>query len=637
MQSKPSVAERPASKLQDKCGRSVHNETRLGTEAVCRESCKFTAMAGMTGTASPLALRPHHHRASSAPLQHSLTKVPHHQRRVLLVSSVIMEKEGRTKAGGTSGSVTKVELHKPAGGGSWAASFCDSVERAVVWAFDAGLNEKPAYLLSGSYAPVDEMAPVADLPISGSIPECMNGEFVRVGPNPRFKPVSGYHWFDGDGMIHGVNIKDGKATYVARFVRTARLQQEESYGAAKFMKMGQLKGLRGLFYLAVEKLRMSLGVLDDSYGIFSGNTNLVYHNNRLLVLHETDKPYAMKVLEDGDLQTLGLENYEQRLQHPFTAHPKLDSTTGEMFLFAYQEKAPYLIYRVVSKDGVIGEPVPITIPHCVMMHDFAITENYALFMDLPLLLNPTGMPKGEFIFKFDSSKECRFGILPRYATNESQIRWFKIPTCFIFHNANAWEEGDDVVLTTCRMPGIDLDLELEYKKEKAWSVNSKLYEFRLNVKTGEVKQRQLSDLSTDFPRINEEYTGRKAQYVYCGVFDEMNRVIGVAKYDLDKEPSPAGRELEVAGNIVGVFRHGPGRSGSEAIFVPAKPGVDGPEDAGYLIQFVSDESTGKSEVVIIDARTMSPEPVTSVRLPRRVPYGFHALFVSQEQLKQQQA
>jgi carotenoid cleavage dioxygenase-like enzyme len=114
----------------------------------------------------------------------------------------------------------------------------------------------------------------------------------------------------------------------------------------------------------------------------------------------------------------------------------------------------------------------------------------------------------------------------------------------------------------------------------------------MNVKTGEVKQRQLSDLSTDFPRINEEYTGRKAQYVYCGVFDEMNRVIGVAKYDLDKEPSPAARELEVAGNIVGVFRHGPGRSGSEAIFVPAKPGMDGPEDAGYLIQFVYDESTG---------------------------------------------
>ena len=129
-------------------------------------------MAGMTGTASHLALRPHH-RVSSAPLQQSLTKVPHHKRRVLLVSSVIMENEGRTKAGdvvGTSGSVTKVELRKPAGGGSWAASFCDSVERAVVWAFDAGLNEKPAYLLSGSYAPVDEMAPVADLPITGSIP-----------------------------------------------------------------------------------------------------------------------------------------------------------------------------------------------------------------------------------------------------------------------------------------------------------------------------------------------------------------------------------------------------------------------------------------------------------------------------------
>ncbi|KAG0604369.1 hypothetical protein M758_10G166800 [Ceratodon purpureus] len=557
--------------------------------------------------------------------------------RAVEVAAVLMEREGRVASeGGRSGGVTKVEFRKPTGG-SWAASLCDSVERAVVWAFDAGLSDERAYLLSGNYAPVDEMAPVADLPVVGSIPDCMNGEFVRVGPNPRFKPVSGYHWFDGDGMIHAVNITNGKATYVARFVRTARLQQEEYYGAAKFMKIGQLKGLRGLFYLAVEKLRLSLGVLDDSNGLFTGNTNLVYHNKRLLLLHETDKPYAMKVLEDGDLQTLGLENYEQRLQHPFTAHPKIDSTTGEMFIFAYQEKAPHLIYRVVSKDGVIGEPVPITIPQCVMMHDFAITENYALFMDLPLLLNPTGMPKDEFIFKFDPSKECRFGILPRYATNESQIRWFTIPTCFIFHNANAWEEGDEVVLTTCRMPGIELDLEPEYKKEKAWSVNSKLYEFRMNLKTGEAKQRQLSDLSTDFPRVNEEYTGRKTKYVYCGVFDEMNRVIGVAKYDLEKEPSPSSRELEIGGNIVGVFKHGPGRSGSEAVFVPTKPGMDGPEDDGYLIQFVYDENTGKSEVVIINAKTMSPEPTASVSLPRRVPYGFHALFVSQEQLKLQQA
>ncbi|XP_024359542.1 carotenoid 9,10(9',10')-cleavage dioxygenase isoform X2 [Physcomitrium patens] len=517
----------------------------------------------------------------------------------------------------------KVEFRRPKVG-SWAASVCDFVERAVVWAFDAGLSDKKAYLLFDNYAPVEELGPVGDLPIIGTIPECLNGEFVRVGPNPRLKPISGYHWFDGDGMMHGLNIKDGKATYVARFVKTSRLQQEEYYGAAKFLKIGQLKGLRGLFYIAVEKLRLSLGVLDESNGLYGGNTAFVYHNNRLLALHEIDKPYAIRVLDDGDLQTMGLQDYEQRLGHSFTAHPKIDSTTGELFMFAYQEKVPYLIYRVISKNGTLREPVPITIPECVMMHDFAITENYALFMDLPLRFNPTGLPKGEFIFKFDPSKESRFGILPRYATDESQIRW-----------SNAWEEGDEVVLITCRMPGIELDLELEFKKEKAWSVFSKLFEFRMNLKTGEVKQRQLSSLSTDFPRINEEYTGRKTRFVYCGVFDELNRVIGVVKYDLDEEPCLTTGDLQKGGNVAGVFSLGPGRSGSEAIFVPLKRGMEGPEDDGYLILFVYDENKGTSEAVIIDAKTMAADPVATVKLPRRVPYGFHAHFVSQEQLMQQ--
>lgn len=114
----------------------------------------------------------------------------------------------------------------------------------------------------------------------------------------------------------------------------------------------------------------------------------------------------------------------------------------------------------------------------------------------------------------------------------------------------------------------------------------------MNLKTGEVKQRQLSSLSTDFPRINEEYTGRKTRFVYCGVFDELNRVIGVVKYDLDEEPCLTTGDLQKGGNVAGVFSLGPGRSGSEAIFVPLKRGMEGPEDDGYLILFVYDENKG---------------------------------------------
>ncbi|KAJ4829993.1 Dixin [Turnera subulata] len=411
---------------------------------------------------------------------------------------------------------------------------------------------QPLHYLTGNFAPVDESPPVKDLPVKGHLPECLNGEFVRVGPNPKFAPVAGYHWFDGDGMIHGMRIKDGKATYVRRYVRTSRLKQEEYFGGAKFMKVGDLKGLFGLLMVNMHLLRTKLKVLDVSYGNGTGNTNLIYHHGKLLALQEADKPYVVKVLEDGDLQTIGLLDYDKRLKHSFTAHPKVDPFTGEMFTFGYSHEPPYVTYRVISKDGFMHDPVPITVSGPIMMHDFAITENYAVFMDLPLYFRPKEMVKEKkFIFTFDGTKKARFGVLPRYAKDELLIRWFELPNCFIFHNANAWEEGDEIVLITCRLQNPDLDMINGTVKKQLECFTNELYKMRFNMKTGVATQKKLSESAVDFPRVNESYTSRK------------------------------------------------------------------------------------SSVNVIDAKTMSADPVAVVELPHRVPYGFHAFFVTEEQLQEQ--
>ncbi|KAF5947094.1 hypothetical protein HYC85_017322 [Camellia sinensis] len=152
--------------------------------------------------------------------------------------------------------------------------------------------------------------------------------------------------------------------------------------------VGDLKGFFGLLMVNMQMLRAKLKVLDVSYGTGTGNTALIYHHGKLLALSEADKPYVLKVLEDGDLQTLGMLDYDKRLAHSFTAHPKVDPFTGEMFTFGYSHTPPYITYRVISKDGFMHDPVPITIPEPIMMHDFAITENYAIFMDLPLFFKP---------------------------------------------------------------------------------------------------------------------------------------------------------------------------------------------------------------------------------------------------------
>ncbi|XP_047315751.1 carotenoid 9,10(9',10')-cleavage dioxygenase 1 [Impatiens glandulifera] len=497
-------------------------------------------------------------------------------------------------------------------------------------------SKQPLHYLSGNFAPVDETPPCKDLPVVGYLPDCLNGEFVRVGPNAKFAPVAGYHWFDGDGMIHGLRIKDGKASYVSRYVKTSRLKQEGFFGGSKFMKIGDLKGFFGLIMVNIQLLRAKLKVLDLSYGNSTANTALVYHHGKLLALSEADKPYVLKVLEDGDLQTVGLLDYDKRLSHSFTAHPKVDPFTGEMFTFGYSHTAPYVTYRVISKDGFMHDPVPITIPAPIMMHDFAITESYAIFLDLPLYFKPKEMVKeNKLIFSFDETKKARFGVLPRYAKNELLIKWFELPNCFIFHNANAWEEGDEVVLIACRLEKPDLDMISGSVKGKLDNFSNELYEMRFNMKNGLASQRKLSAPSVDFPRVNESYTGRKQRYVYGTVLNSIAKVTGIVKFDLEAEPESEKENIEVGGNVLGLFDLGPNRFGSEAVFVPRQPGITSEEDDGYLIFFVHDEVTGKSAINVLDAKTMSSEPVAVVDLPHRVPYGFHAFFVTEEQLQEQ--
>uniref|UniRef100_A0A9I9D4Q6 carotenoid 9,10-dioxygenase n=1 Tax=Cucumis melo TaxID=3656 RepID=A0A9I9D4Q6_CUCME len=132
-------------------------------------------------------------------------------------------------------------------------------------------------------------------------------------------------------------------------------------------QIGDLKGLFGLIMVNMQMLRAKLKVLDVSYETGTGNTTLIYHHGKLLTLSKGDKPYVIKVLEGGDLQMLGLLDYDKKLTHTFTAHPKVNPVTGEMFTFGYSHSPPYVTYRVISKDGLMHDPVPITIPAPVMM------------------------------------------------------------------------------------------------------------------------------------------------------------------------------------------------------------------------------------------------------------------------------
>jgi carotenoid cleavage dioxygenase len=417
--------------------------------------------------------------------------------------------------------------------------------------------------------------------------------FVRNGPNPQHQPIGQYHWFDGDGMLHGVEINNGQAIYRNRYVRTRGWKIENEAGKAVW------SGL-------LEPPQM-----DNPYGPGknTANTALVWHAGKLLALWEGGAPHDIQLPE---LATIGEYTYNNKLISPFTAHPKVDPVTGEMMFFGYSFAPPYLQYGIVSAQGEILKTVPIEIPMGVMMHDFAITENYTIFMDLPLTFSPERMQRGEAMMMFESDRPSRFGILPRHGDN-SNIRWFETSSCYIFHTMNAYEDGDEIILIACRMSSTTV-LETGSSTDPTANIPL-LHRWRFNLSTGTVTEEILDEVPAEFPRVNENLLGRKTQYGYAGKMANSPVPLfdGVIKYNLNNGKTQT-------------HEFGQGRYGGEAVFAPCQNAIS--EDDGWLITFVHDENSQTSELVVINAQDITSEPVARVIIPQRVPYGFHGAWVS---------
>jgi carotenoid cleavage dioxygenase len=360
-----------------------------------------------------------------------------------------------------------------------------------------------------------------------------------------------------------------------------------------------------------------------------GNTALVWHDGQLLTLMEGAEPHAVGL---PGLTTLGTYSYCGKLVSSFTAHPKVDEKTGEMMFFGYNPMTPpYVQYSLVSKDGELQFTRPIDVPRGVMMHDFAITERYTIFMDLPLTFNIERAMKGGPVLAFERDLPARYGILPRHGGNDD-IKWFEMPAHYVFHTANAWEDGDDVVLHACRLESTNVLQPAELPKSRNGDVAggqsdpmAAMHRWRFNLKTGAIKEEQIDDIATDFPRVDDARVGYGCRFSYNARFAKKEpghppAFEGINKYDLH-----TGRMTS--------HLHGKERFGGEPVFVANPNGND--EDDGWLVTYVYDEIEGTSEMVVVDAKNVSSPPLARVMIPARVPYGFHGAWVSDDRIAAQ--
>jgi carotenoid cleavage dioxygenase len=439
------------------------------------------------------------------------------------------------------------------------------------------------YWEQGNFAPVTTEETVTDLTVTGSLPPELSGLFVRNGSNP--PSGTSLHWFLGDGMIHGVRLEAGRASwYRNRYVQTPLAEAGKD-----LLDFGGPPGRENN----------------------QSNVALVHHAGKLLSLGEVGWPFE---LSTADLSTVGPWGFDGRLGETMTAHPKVDPATGRLHFFGYEFLRPALTYYAADPAGRIDVVSPVAVEVASMVHDFAITDRDAVFWLGPVLFGAdTANPNPAIPFHWDPTGPCRVGVMPLDGRGD-QIRWVDIPPCFVFHGLNAHRDGDDIVLNVHKLaqafgPLGDL-------------VPSHLTEWRVGT-AGErltLAERQLSDREMDLPTHDRRHTGRATRHGWFTTTTPADSEYGFELAGLSHLDLRTGDEQ--------TWDPGDHVRGGEGFFVPA----GGDEGEGWLLTFVWDRRTDLSSLAVFDALAVADGPVARVELPVRVPFGFHGLWIDEAEL-----
>mmetsp|Transcript_76197 Transcript_76197/g.154441 ORF Transcript_76197/g.154441 Transcript_76197/m.154441 type:complete len:514 (+) Transcript_76197:65-1606(+) len=495
----------------------------------------------------------------------------------------------------------------------------------------SGPLKKPGYPIkhqhwafNGPYAPVDEEVFQAVTVREGKLPSDLEGCYVRNGPNPLWPPpseTSNYHWFLGAGMVHAVRICNGAASYNNHWLRTKAFLDDQKHGPA-FDKIAFSTSMTSfLTRLALEKVGL---VRELASG--PSNTNLVYHASRLLALSEADFPMELKILVDGHLQSQA----EYAYSHLWNAHPKVDPVSRKLYWLDYDLTglSPKFTYGVIDAEGkeernctgILGGGKG------VMIHDLGITEKYAIVIDCPVLVGIQNYTTKGSLWKFDPSHGSRIGIFPKDGEDgKVSPKWFQIDTCWIFHLANAWEEDNNVVMVVVRWDHIDMSGH--GKKDDFLSSNKiTLHEYRFDMDSGTVVEKSLASgfKSLEFPVVNQNLVGRKTRFTWAvGNHEGEPMFHRIFKFDLSDLSTSEPQSYACRSD-------GKKLTSGEACFVSKGSA----EDQGYLITFVVDPD-GKAPSSFLVLNSENLEAICVIDLPARIPMGFHGLWVSEKQVKDQ--
>ena len=451
--------------------------------------------------------------------------------------------------------------------------------------------------LQGSFAPVTKEITAFDLPVTGRVPAELSGRYLRNGPNPLGLDDPNYHWFLGAGMVHGVRLRDGKAEwYRNRWVRSRAVAQA----------LGET---------------WPGGPVHDGMD-FAANTHIISHCGRTLATVEAcPLPYELS----EELETRGPCDFGGTLPGGFAAHTKADPRTGELHAIAYYWAWDHVQHIIVDGAGKVSRTTDIPVTDGPMMHDFALTESYVVFFDLPVTFSMDAVSAGrELPYTWNPAHQARVGLLPRSGSSAGDVRWLEIDPCWVFHTLNAYQDAGRVVVDLCQYPQ-------PFDVATLWDGHgpATLDRWTIDPAAGTVRQQTLNDRAQEFPRVDDRVISRPHRYGYSAMIGEVGQAVTPLTGDFADQAFANGLlKHDLARGTAESHDFGRDATAGEAVFVAAGSGAA--EDDGYVFAYVHNPERNASDLVILAAQDFTAEPVARVHLPARIPLGFHGSWLADQ-------
>jgi beta,beta-carotene 9',10'-dioxygenase len=467
-----------------------------------------------------------------------------------------------------------------------------------------------AMMFAKGFADLEHEVAVESLPVTGAIPTWLSGALLRTGP-AKFDlgRQTLNHWFDGLAMLHRFAFSKGRVAYANRFLQSANYREQR--------RSGRLS--RGEF--ASDPCRTLFGrVLSRFVAKPTDNCNVSVNmlGQSIVAFTETTLPVRF---DPETLETLGHYQYGRQVGGQLSiAHPHHDPERRCRFSYVVEfgRHSCYRLFRVADEDGAVSVVAELPVDRPAYMHSFAMTEQYLVLAEFPLVVSPLRLLlSGEpFIknYRWEPERGLRFNVVAkdsgqRIATAESEA-------VFAFHHVNAFERGNELVLDLVTYPdsGIIDQLYLSRLRtgEPVDAVGSlSRYVIPLSTATSGVQKQQISDSSIELPRIDYgRVVGHPYRMVWgTGIRQPGNFLDSLVSVDVETGDGAAWAE--------------PGCYPGEPVFVAA-PGASG-EGEGLLLSVVLDARRNRSFLLILDAGSLTE--IARAECPHPIPFGFHGNFV----------